>query len=306
MKYLVIGAGGTGGSIGAFMTEAGKDVTLIARGDHLRLMQEKGLTMETTVKGNYTVHPIKAADMEHYEEKPDVIFVCVKGYSLEDTIPFIQKVAKESTIVIPILNIYGTGSRLQERLPELLVTDGCIYIAAEIKEPGTILQKGDIFRVVYGTREPEELRKELYEVAKDLKDSGIEAVLSDNIKRDALQKFAYVSPMAACGLYYHAAAGEAQKAGEVRETFIKLMQEIDALAVAMQIPFQVDIVKTNLDILGTLEPTATTSMQRDVYAGKQSEIDGLIYEVVRMGQQYGVPVPTYEMIAKKAKEDKLA
>lgn len=306
MKYLVIGAGGTGGSIGAFMTEAGKDVTLIARGEHLRLMQEKGLTMETTVKGNYTVHPIKATDMEHYEENPDIIFVCVKGYSLEDTIPFIQKVSKASTIVIPILNIYGTGSRLQERLPELLVTDGCIYIAAEIKEPGTILQKGDIFRVVYGTREPEELRKELYEVAKDLKDSGIEAVLSDNIRRDALQKFAYVSPMAACGLYYHAAAGEAQKAGEVRETFIKLMQEIDALAVAMQIPFQVDIVKTNLDILGTLVPTATTSMQRDVYAGKQSEIDGLIYEVVRMGQQYGVPVPTYEMIAQKAKEDKLS
>ena len=35
MKYLVIGAGGTGGSIGAYMTEAGKDVTLIARGEHL-------------------------------------------------------------------------------------------------------------------------------------------------------------------------------------------------------------------------------------------------------------------------------
>lgn len=306
MKYLVIGAGGTGGSIGAFMTEAGKDVTLIARGEHLKRMQENGLKMETTVKGNYTVDPIKATDMEHYDEKPDVIFVCVKGYSLEDTIPFIQKVSKENTIVIPILNIYGTGSRLQERLPELLVTDGCIYIAAEIKEPGTILQKGDIFRIVYGTREPEELRKELFEVAKDLKDSGIEPVLSDNIRRDALQKFAYVSPMAACGLYYHASAGEAQKAGEVRETFIKLMKEIDALAVAMQVPFQVDIVKTNLDILDTLVPTASTSMQRDVYAGKQSEIDGLIYEVVRMGQQYGVPVPTYEMIARKAKEEGLA
>lgn len=306
MKYLVIGAGGTGGSIGAFMTEAGKDVTLIARGEHLKRMQENGLKMETTVKGNYTVDPIKATDMEHYEENPDVIFVCVKGYSLEDTIPFIQKVSKENTIVIPILNIYGTGSRLQERLPELLVTDGCIYIAAEIKEPGTILQKGDIFRIVYGTREPEELRKELFEVAKDLKDSGIEPVLSDNIRRDALQKFAYVSPMAACGLYYHASAGEAQKAGEVRETFIKLMKEIDALAVAMQVPFQVDIVKTNLDILDTLVPTASTSMQRDVYAGKQSEIDGLIYEVVRMGQQYGVQVPTYEMIARKAKEEGLA
>lgn len=306
MKYLVIGAGGTGGSIGAYMTEAGKDVTLIARGKHLRQMQEHGLRMETTKKGSYTVQPVKATDMEHYDEQPDVIFVCVKGYSLEDTIPFIKRVAKDDTIVIPILNIYGTGSRMQEKLPELLVTDGCIYIAGEIKELGVILLRGDIFRIVYGVRDPKELRPELFEVAKDLKDSGIEGVLSDNIRRDALQKFAYVSPMAACGLYYHVSAGEVQKTGEARDTFVKLMREIDALATAMEVPFLVDIVTTNLQILDTLNPEASTSMQRDVYAGKASEIDGLIYEVVRMGQRYGVPTPTYEMVADKARADGLA
>ena len=288
MKYLVIGAGGTGGSIGAYMTEAGKDVTLIARGAHLKKMQEEGLKMETTKRGNYTVHPIRATDMEHYDEQPDVIFVCVKGYSLEDTIPFIQRVTKDSTSVIPILNIYGTGGRMQEKLPELLVTDGCIYIAAEIKEPGTIWQNGDIFRIVYGVRK---------------KESGIDSVLSENIGRDALQKFAYVSPMAACGLYYHVSAAEIQKTGEPRDTFVKLMREVDALAVAMEVPFLVDIVTTNLQILDALNPTASTSMQRDIYAGKPSEIDGLIYEVVRMGKKYGVPTPTYEMVEKKARED---
>ena len=305
MKYLIIGAGGTGGSIGAYMTQSGKDVTLIARGEHLKRIQEQGLKMETTGKGNYTVQPIKACDMEHYEEKPDIIFVCVKGYSLEDTIPFIKRVAKESTIVIPILNIYGTGAGMQEKLPGLLVTDGCIYIAGEIKEPGTIWLNGNIFRVVFGVRSPEELRPELFQVVQDLKDSGIDGVLSDNIRRDALQKFAYVSPMAACGLYYHVSAGEVQVTGEARDTFVKLMKEVDALAVAMGVPFLVDIVTTNLQILDSLSPTASTSMQRDIYAGKASEIDGLIYEVVRMGERYGVPTPTYEMIAKKAREDGL-
>ncbi len=305
MKYLVIGAGGTGGSIGAYMTEAGKDVTLIARGEHLRQMQEHGLRMETTQKGDYTVQPIKASDMEHYEERPDIIFVCVKEYSLEDTIPFIRRVAGPDTIVIPILNVYGTGSRMQKQLPGLLVTDGCIYIAGEIKEPGTILLRGDIFRIVYGVREPEELRPELFTVAQDLKDSGIDGILSDQIRRDALQKFAFVSPMAACGLYYHVSAGEVQKTGEPRDTFVKLMKEVDALAVAMDVPFLVDIVATNLRILDTLSPEASTSMQRDVYAGKNSEIDGLIYEVVRMGQRYGVPVPTYEMVVDKARADGL-
>ena len=305
MKYLIIGAGGTGGSIGAYMTQSGKDVTLIARGEHLKRIQEQGLKMETTSKGNYTVQPIKACDMEHYEEQPGIIFVCVKGYSLEDTIPFIKRVAKESTIVIPILNIYGTGAGMQEKLPGLLVTDGCIYIAGEIKEPGTIWLNGNIFRVVFGVRSPEELRPELFQVVQDLKDSGIDGVLSDNIRRDALQKFAYVSPMAACGLYYHVSAGEVQVTGEARDTFVKLMKEVDALAVAMGVPFLVDIVTTNLQILDSLSPTASTSMQRDIYAGKASEIDGLIYEVVRLGERYGVPTPTYEMIAKKAREDGL-
>lgn len=305
MKYLVIGAGGTGGSIGAYMTEAGKDVTLIARGEHLKKMQQQGLRMETTAKGDYTVYPIQVRDMGHYEEQPDVIFVCVKGYSLQEVVPFIRRVAKESTIVIPILNIYGTGGKLQEQLPELLVTDGCIYIAGEVKEPGTILLKGNIFRIVFGVRNPEELRPELFQIAKDLQESGIDGVLSDNIRRDALQKFAYVSPMAACGLYYHVSAGEIQKTGEPRDTFVKLMKEVDALAVAMEVPFLVDIVTTNLQILDALTPEASTSMQRDIYAGKSSEIDGLIYEVIRMGQQYGVPTPVYEMVAKKAREDGL-
>lgn len=297
MKYLIIGAGGTGGCIGAYMTEAGKDVTLIARGAHLAAMQADGLRMETTKKGTYTVKPVKAADMEHYEEQPDVIFVCVKGYSLEETVPFIRRVAKPETVVIPILNIYGTGGRLQERLPELLVTDGCIYIAAEIKEPGCLWQNGDIFRVVFGVRKPSEYREVLEQVRQDLEDSGITGILSDNIQRDALQKFSYVSPAAACGQYYDVMAGDMQKPGEIRDTFAALIHEIDVLAEAMGIHFETDIVRTNLDILDSLTQEASTSMQRDVKQGKTSEMDGLIFEVVRMGRTYGVKLPVYEKIA---------
>ncbi|QGT99468.1 2-dehydropantoate 2-reductase [Candidatus Syntrophocurvum alkaliphilum] len=299
MKYLIIGAGGTGGSIGAFMAEAGKDVTVIDKGAHLEAIQKNGLKMETTSKGNYTVFPMKAYNMADYNDQPDVIFNCVKGYSIDETIPFIKRVAHKDTVVIPVLNIYGTGGRMQELLPDILVTDGCIYVSAEIKEPGTILQLGDIFRIVYGVRKPDEYRIVLEQVAKDLEDSGIMGIVSDNIKRDALQKFSYVSPMAACGIYYDINAGAAQQEGEVRDTFIALMREIDTLAKAMGIHFTVDIVETNLEILANLSPTATTSMQRDIKQGKNSEIQGLIFEVVLLGKQYGVNVPTYEMIAKK-------
>lgn len=301
LKYCVIGAGGTGGAIGAFMAEAGKDVTIIARGNHLKKIQESGLRMETTRKGNYVVN-IKATDMENYNENPDIIFVCVKGYSLGDTIPFIKRVAKADTVVIPILNIYGTGGKMAKELPGLLVTDGCIYVASQIKEPGCIWMNGDIFRVVYGVREASEYRDVLKEVEKDLSDSEITPVLSDNIRRDALKKFAYVSPAATCGQYYDVPAKDMQVAGEIRDTFASLVGEIDILARAMGIDFGVDIVAENLAILDKLTPQASTSMQRDIQAGKNSEIDGLVFEVVRMGKQYGVSLPTYERIAKKLSE----
>ncbi len=301
MKYLVIGSGGTGGCIGAYMTEAKKDVTMIARGAHLKAMQKDGLRMETTKKGNYIIKPVKASTMEQYEEHPDVIFVCVKGYSLEETVPFIRRVAKPETIVIPILNLYGTGGKLQEKLPGLLVTDGCIYIAAEIKEPGCLWQNGDIFRVVFGVRNPSEYRAELAQIKKDLDDSGITGILSDHIQRDALQKFSYVSPAAACGQYYDAMAGEMQKPGEIRDMFASLIHEIDLLAAAMGIHFEVDLVKTNLEILDSLTAEASTSMQRGVKKGKASEMDGLIFEVVRLGRRYGVALPVYEKVAEELK-----
>ena len=302
MKYAIIGAGGTGGILGFYMTKAGRDVTLIARGRHLAAMQEKGLSVEKMWDGTTETIPVKATDMDHYREQPDVILVCVKGYSLEDTIPFIQKVAKPSTIVIPVLNIYGTGEKMQEKLLEFLVTDGCIYVSANIKEPGVLIQHGKILRVVYGVRKPEESKDRLAEIKKDFDASGIDGVLSENIRRDALEKFSYVSPIGAAGLYFHATAADFQREGEEREAFRTMIREIAALAEAMGVPFQRDMVEVNLKILSTLAPEATTSMQRDIMEGKASEIDGLVYEVVRMGQKYHVPVPMYEKVADKLKE----
>ena len=241
--------------------------------------------------------------MESYEakgEKADVILVCVKKYSLDSCIPFIQNISHENTIVVPVLNVYGTGAYLQEKLPKVLVTDGCIYVSANIKQAGVLLQHGEILRVFFGVREKEDLKKLngqldgeykaerlLKKIAQDFKDSGIDGILSDNIKRDALTKFSYVSPIGTAGLYLHAVAGDFQREGEARELFKTLIREIVTLANAMGITFEEDLVERNLKILSNLPEEATTSLQRDVMEGKQSEIDGLVYEVVRMAKKYG-------------------
>lgn len=318
MKYIIIGAGGTGGILGFYMTKAGKDVTLIARNAHLEAMKKQGLSVEKMWINETKTIPVGAESMESYEakgEKADVILVCVKKYSLDSCIPFIQNISHENTIVVPVLNVYGTGAYLQEKLPKVLVTDGCIYVSANIKQAGVLLQHGEILRVFFGVREKEDLKKLngqldgeykaerlLKKIAQDFKDSGIDGILSDNIKRDALTKFSYVSPIGTAGLYLHAVAGDFQREGEARELFKTLIREIVTLANAMGITFEEDLVERNLKILSNLPKEATTSMQRDVMEGKQSEIDGLVYEVVRMAEKYGAEVPAYRRAAEKFRE----
>lgn len=318
MKYIIIGAGGTGGILGFYMTKAEKDVTLIARNAHLEAMKKQGLSVQKMWTNETETIPVSAESMESYEakgEKADVILVCVKKYSLDSCIPFIQNISHKNTIVVPVLNVYGTGAYLQEKLPKVLVTDGCIYVSANIKQAGVLLQHGEILRVFFGVREKEDLKKLngqldgeykaerlLKKIAQDFKDSGIDGILSDNIKRDALTKFSYVSPIGTAGLYLHAVAGDFQREGEARELFKTLIREIVTLANAMGITFEEDLVERNLKILSNLPKEATTSMQRDVMEGKQSEIDGLVYEVVRMAEKYGAEVPAYRRAAEKFRE----
>lgn len=296
LKYLIIGAGGTGLPIGAYLAKAGKDVTFIARGENLKAMKNRGVKIASPNE-EFVIAPVNVTGLENYNERADVIFVCVKGYSLDSIIPHMQRIADKDTVIIPILNIFGTGGELQKYFPESLVTDGCIYIAAQVSAPGCILMNGDIFRIIYGVRKKEEYRERLCDIESDLRESGITGILSDNIARDALLKFSYVSPQGACGLYYNVSAGEIQKQGEIRDCFAGLVAEINKLALAMDIHFDEDIVQRNLDILDTLMPTATTSLQRDIAANHQSEIDGLIYEVVRLADKYGMDAPIYRKIA---------
>lgn len=307
LKYMIIGTGGTGGAIGAHLANAGKDVCFIARGKNLEAMRSGGLRLHRP-DDEFTVYPVNACTMDDYpdDQSPDVIFVCVKGYSIEGILPFVRRVARPDTIVIPILNVFGTGAKMQESLPGITVLDGCIYIWTELKEPGYVWMSGTIFRVVFGLRRDQNnldntVGGRLRKIRDDLNESGIEGVLSDNIGRDALRKFSFVSPQGAVGLYYKVSGGAVQTPGEIRECFKGLVREISDLADAMGFGFGEDIVPSNLSIIDGSDPGVTTSMQKDVAAGKQSEVDGLIYEVVRLGDHYGVDVPFYKMIAQELK-----
>ena len=309
LKYLIDGTGGVGGSIAAFLALAGKDVTCIARGEHLAAIRENGLQLHSDLKGEYALR-VPAYTAEEYtalvstsaDYKADVIFVCVKGYSVDSITELIKSAAHEHTVVIPILNVYGTGPRIQRLVPGVTVLDGCIYIVGFVSGRGEITQMGKIFRLVYGAHRSTIVSRETLEaVQRDLQESGIKADISDDIDRDTFVKWSFISAMAVTGAYYDVPMGEVQKPGEVRNTFIGLSQESAALGRKLGIAFKEDIVEYNLKVIDKLAPESTASMQKDMAKGHQSEVQGLLFDMITAAEEQGIEVPTYRMVAEKFK-----
>ena len=309
LKYLIAGTGGVGGSIAAFLALAGKDVTCIARGEHLAAIRENGLQLHSDLKGEhalkvpaYTAEEYTALVSTSADYKADVIFVCVKGYSVDSITELIKNAAHEHTVVIPILNVYGTGPRIQRLVPGVTVLDGCIYIVGFVSGRGEITQMGKIFRLVYGAHRSTIVSRETLEaVQRDLQESGIKADISDDINRDTFVKWSFISAMAVTGAYYDVPMGEVQKPGEVRNTFIGLSQESAALGRKLGIAFKEDIVEYNPKVIDKLAPESTASMQKDMAKGHQSEVQGLLFDMIAAAEEQGIEVPTYRMVAEKFK-----
>lgn len=304
MKFAVLGAGGVGGIVGGYLALAGNEVTFIARGAHLEALKKNGLTLRTAHRGDLDVKTVKACAVDEYGDTPDVIFVCFKYYSLPAAIEFARKHAGENTLVIPLLNVFGTGEVMQKDLPGVTVLDGCVYIYGMVESPGIVAQPASILRIFYGYRPNQE--KKLLPLAQKLEPvlnkAGIDGHFTENIRRDALQKFSYVSPLGAAGLYFDAVSGDFLREGEPRKMFVGLIREIEALGHGMGVEFEESLVDVNLKLMDSFTKDLKTSMQRDVAHGGPSEFDGLVHRVSRLGKEYHVSTPLYDKISAWGKE----
>lgn len=299
MKYLVTGAGGVGGMLAACLKNANKDVSLIARNKHLNSIKEKGLRVSSKLTGDLCLN-IDAFSQEEYTDKPDIIFVCVKYYSINSIIPFLKKICDKTTIIIPLLNGFGIGQKIQSEAPELNVIDGCVYIVSYIGNDDVIIHNTKLFKIIFGARKNQLTDfRILKEVEKDLNQSGIKAVVSDNIEKETYSKFTLISSYAACGAFFDVPLKNMQQDCEIRNFLIGLLSELQLIADKMNLKLDFDVVNRNLEIIDKMSPETISSLYRDIMNGHEAEIDGQIFDVVRLACKLGTDVPFYRQVADK-------
>lgn len=319
MKCLIVGTGGVGGSLAAFLALAGHEVCCIARGEHLRRMLDSGLKFHSDLKGE-VVLPVYAPGQEprptggetpgapflaactadDYRGTADLVLVCVKGYSVAGVAGCITRAARPDSIVLPVLNVFGTGPRIARACPGARVIDGCIYIVGFVNAPGEITQMGPVLRLVFGAREGDGVRRgELELLRETLRAADIKAVLSDDIVRDTFAKWGFISAMACTGAYYDVPMGALQRPGPERDTFVALTRESCALGEKMGITFREDPVEANLRVIDALDPASTASLQKDLARGHESEIQGQLFDLIDAARAHGVETPAYDRVARK-------
>jgi 2-dehydropantoate 2-reductase len=108
--------------------------------------------------------------------------------------------------------------------------------------------------------------------------------------------------MATLGAAYGTKGADLHAGGAYREKFIALVKELMAIAKAQKIALPEDMLAINLKLVDEMADEATSSMQRDVEAGRPAEVDGLVYEPVRMAEKAGVKVPVYEAVGEMLRE----
>jgi 2-dehydropantoate 2-reductase len=295
MRLAVVGAGGVGGLLAGLAARAGLEVALLARGEALQAIRAEGLQV-TTATDRFTVRPAALSDDPAALGRCDAVLVAVKSWQVAALAPGLAPLVAPGGVVVPLQNGVEAGARLAAGLPGLRVADAVTYVFAWSEGPGRIRHAGAPLRFAMGERPGAPLGGALAPLAAALTAAGAEAVVSEAIDVLAWEKLLFVASFGAVGAVSRAPAGALRETLETRRLFAGLVSEGAMVARARGVALSADVVERTVAWLDRVRWDATVSMQRDLAAGRPSELLDQSGAVARLGAEVGVPTPLHDAL----------
>jgi 2-dehydropantoate 2-reductase len=294
MRIAVVGAGGVGAYFGARLASAGNDVFFIARGAHLAAIREHGLRVDS-VLGDMWIRPAAASDDPRDCGAVDYVLLGVKTWQVAELAPKLRALLKPKTLIVPLQNGVETPDELGAALGPQHAGGGLCAGFCLIEHPGHVRHLGGVtfirFGELDGTKTPRVLA---------LRDAfvrgGVDAAVPDDIVAALWEKLLLVVPFGSLGAVTRAPIGVLMKMPETRALLIAGMREVEAVAHANDVRLAADAVDRAVALLDAATPAGTSSLQRDIAAGKRSELDAWTGAVVRLGARRNVPTPLHSLL----------
>ncbi|WP_299214601.1 2-dehydropantoate 2-reductase [uncultured Dokdonia sp.] len=294
MKILIYGTGGVGGFIGGKLALTQHQVTLIARGEHLKAIQENGLTVQS-ITGDFTAHPHLATDDLSTIDVPDLVIFAVKSWQLQEAAKDILQYTDHDTLFLPLQNGADNTEKLNTVLPKSQVLSGLCRMISFIKSPGVISNPDIPPTFLFG--EQDNSRTSRVETLLDIfKEAGLNANIPENIQVAVWQKFLFITTVSAIGGLTRATIGVMRDNPYIKDLMLKTAQEVAAIAKAKKIPLPDDTIDKAFAAIARQAPDTTASTQRDLMEGKPSELENFNGYIVKEGKKLGVPTPVNKLI----------
>jgi 2-dehydropantoate 2-reductase len=305
MRFAIVGAGAIGAFLGAMLARAGEDVTLVARGSHLRAMQEHGVRVRGEI-GDFQVNA-KATDDPKTVGEVDSLILTLKTHSVPAIAASLRPLIGSHTSVVTAQNGFPwwyfyrhggewEGTHIESVDPRRVISQnidaahvvGCVvYPSTEIVEPGIVFHhEGTRFAI----GEPDGSKSErCRRIADSLINAGLRCPIRSNIRHDIWVKLmgnvAY-NPISALT---RATLIEIVQCDDTRRLAAAIMSEADSVASKLGIEIGVSIEQRleGAERVGHHK----TSMLQDIEAGKPTELDAIVGAVIELGDKLGLSLP---------------
>ncbi|WP_439124612.1 2-dehydropantoate 2-reductase [Marivita sp.] len=310
MKICIFGAGAIGGYMGAKLAEAGADVSLVARGPHLKAMRENGLRL-IEESGETTVN-VTASDNAEDLGPQDYVIVTLKAHSVPPVVSKMLPLIGDNTTIVSGVNgvpwwyfhkIGGPleGTRLETVDPGNAQWDGfgpdrvlgcVVYPAAEVIEPGVVKHiEGNRFSL----GEPDGSKSDrAMALSKALAAAGLKAPVRPKIRDEIWVKLWGNLSFNPISALTHSTLDVLCTDPGTRDVARNMMLEAQEIAEKLGVKFPIDVDRR---IQGGADVGAhRTSMLQDLDQGRPMEIDALVGSVKELGRVTETPTPTINTV----------
>ena len=315
MRFLIAGAGAIGAYIGARMAQAGFDVTLFARGPHLRAMQDNGVQVRSS-DGDFVARPAIASSLEEVGSV-DVVFLGVKAHGLPQLAPQLKPVLGPDTTVVSTQNgipwwyFQGFGGEweglrlervdpggvISSAIAPRSVVGSIVYFSTEITSPG-VIQHIEGNRISIG--EPDGSRSDrCRQIAEALIASGLRCPITARLRHEIWVKVLGNASLNPVSALTRATIVQMVRDPGVCSVIRNIMQEVEAVSqkLGMELPVSIDQRIAGAEKVGEHK----TSMLQDLEARRPMELEALVGAVVELGERVGLPMSSTRTVYNCAK-----
>ena len=288
MRILVLGAGAVGGYFGGRLAEAGRDVTFLVRAPRAATLAEKGLKVDSAL-GDFQV-PVKVATADRVGGPYDLVLLTAKHYDLDAAIDAIRPGVGPGTAVLPLLNGLIHLDHLEAAFGRDRVLGGVAYVGAVLLPDGSIRHVNRMSGIAFGERDGG-VTERAKAIEQQFANTPVAAPANDNILQEMWEKFVMMGAMAGMNCLMRGNVGEIVATEEGEALMAEALRECQTVAEAAGFaprPQSRDRVQALLTERGSVN---SASMRQDLEAGRRTEADAIIGDMLRRANGFGLSTP---------------